>query len=70
MDAFIFIVFEQKFLSANTVDSDQKSHSVASDLGLHCLHMSQKWVSNLERVKTVNTYRGNNLSFHSHFEKH
>ena len=29
--------------NANSVDPDQTSHSVASDLGLHCLLMSHLW---------------------------
>ena len=35
------------FLLANSVDPDQTPHSVASDLGLHCLPMSQKWTLGL-----------------------
>ena len=30
---------------ANNVDPDQMPHSVASDLGLHCLPMIRSWVS-------------------------
>ena len=39
-------------MQANSGDPDQKPHSVASDLGLHCLPMSHKkdarhiWVKN------------------------
>ena len=33
-----------------TVDSDQMPHFAASELGLHCLHMSPKQVSSLKRV--------------------
>ena len=42
--------FEWKFLYANSVDSDQTPFA-ASDLGLHCLPMSQKWDVRHERVK-------------------
>ena len=35
---------------ANTVDSDQMPHYVASDLGLHCLPMTFLQVSRLELV--------------------
>ena len=38
---------------ANRVDPDQKPHSVASDLGLHCL---QRPLCPNTRVKTVLTY--------------
>ena len=34
--------FEQIFLSANSEDPDQTPRSAASNLGLHCLPMSQK----------------------------
>ena len=37
---FILILMEN--LLANTVDSDQMSHYVASDLGLHCLPITRK----------------------------
>ena len=30
-------------VNANSVDPDQILHSVASDLGLHCLPMSHLW---------------------------
>ena len=39
-------------MQANSGDPDQTSHSVASDLGLHCLHIYHKkdarhiWVKN------------------------
>ena len=42
---FIFI------LLANSEDLDQTPRSAASDLGLHCLHMSQKWDTRLIWVK-------------------
>ena len=29
-----------EFQNVNSVDPDQTSHSAASDLGLHCLHLS------------------------------
>ena len=37
-----YFYFEYIFLLANSEDPDQTPHSVASDLGLHCLPMSQK----------------------------
>ena len=36
---------------ANSEDPDQTPRSVASDLGQHCLHMSQKWDARLIWVK-------------------
>ena len=40
--SFLFY-FEYIFLLANREDPDQTPRSTASDLGLHCLPMSQKW---------------------------
>ena len=37
-------------LNANSVDPDQMPHSVASDLGLHCLPMSLLWDARLKWV--------------------
>ena len=54
MDIFIFFffLFALKFLWENSVYLDQMPHSAASELGLRCLHMSPKWVSDLlKRVK-------------------
>ena len=42
-----------EMLGTNIVDPDQTPHSVVSDLGLHCLCMSLKWVSNSKRAKLV-----------------
>ena len=39
--------FWQKFVLANSGDSDQKPRSAASDLGLHCLSKSKKWDARL-----------------------
>ena len=36
---------------ANSVDLVQAPHFVASELGLHRLHNTSKWVSDLKRVK-------------------
>ena len=36
------LLFGQKFLLANSEKPDQMPHSVASELGLHYLHMSPK----------------------------
>ena len=38
-------------LFANSGDPDQMPHSVASDLGLHCLPITLLWVSRLQWVK-------------------
>ena len=38
-------------LKANSVDPDQMPHSVAPDLGLHCLPMSLLWDARLKWVK-------------------
>ena len=49
--SFLF-KFQKKIKQANSGDPDQTPHSVASDLGLHCLPMSHKkdalhiWVKN------------------------
>ena len=40
-------------LFANNGDSDQTSHSVASDLGLHCLPITLLEVSRLQWVNNV-----------------
>ena len=42
-------------LFANSGDSDQMLHSVASDLGLYCLPITLLWVSRLQWVK-VDSY--------------
>ena len=42
------------FLLANSEDPDQTPRSAASDLGLHCLPMSQKWDARLIWVKFTN----------------
>ena len=39
-------------LNANSVDPDQTPHSVASDLGPHCLPMSHFWDARLKWVKS------------------
>ena len=41
------ICFEQIILLANTEDPEQRPRSAASDLGLRCLPMSQKWDARL-----------------------
>ena len=40
-------------LFANTEDPDQTPHSVASDLGLHCLPIILFWVSRLNSVNIL-----------------
>ena len=43
-----YSIFDGKILVANSVGPDQMPHHVASDLGLHCLHMTFLWVSRTE----------------------
>ena len=50
--SFLFY-FEYIFLLANSEDPDQMPRSAASDLGLHCLHISQKWDARLIWVNQV-----------------
>ena len=38
---------------ANSVGPDQTTHSVASDLGLHCLLMSLLWDARHKRVQYI-----------------
>ena len=45
-----YCIFHKKFLQANSDDPDQMPHSAASELGLHCLHMSLNWVYILKNV--------------------
>ena len=40
-----YSMFDGKNLLANTVDPDQTPYYVASDFGLHCLHMTLLGVS-------------------------
>ena len=50
------------FLKANCEDSDQTPHSVASDLGLHCMPISHTknamfiWVICLSKCYKIQTY--------------
>ena len=44
--SFLFC-FESILVLTNNEDPDQMPHFVASDLGLHCLPMSQKWDARL-----------------------
>ena len=48
---FSFLFYFKMFLLANSEDPDQTPRSVASDLGLHCLPLSQKWDARLIWVK-------------------
>ena len=50
--SFLFC-FEWIFLLANSEDPEQTPRSAASDLGLHCLPMSQKWDARLIWVNLV-----------------
>ena len=45
------LYFVYKVLYANGADPDQTPRSAASDLALHCLHISRKWISGRKRVK-------------------
>ena len=40
-----YCIFDGKNLLTNNVDPDQTPHYMASDLGLHCLHMTLLRVS-------------------------
>ena len=44
MIVFTFIVFCIE-ITENNADPDQTPHSVMSEMGLYCLHMSLKWIS-------------------------
>ena len=51
---FSFLFYSKSiFPLANSADPDQTPHSVVSDLGLHCLPMSQKWDARLIWVKNL-----------------
>ena len=39
----LLLLVENSAFNANSADPDQTPHSVASDLGLHCLPMSPLW---------------------------
>ena len=49
-------------LFANSRDPDQMLHSVASDLGLHCLPITHLGVSRLQWVKYL-FWEGNTFSY-------
>ena len=47
-------------MQANRAGPD---HFVASELGLHCLHYTPKWISGLKRVKVDKlTFMGNSYT--------
>ena len=50
-------------LFANSGDPDQMPHSVASDLGLHCLLITLLWVSRLQWVNRSPGVKGLHLCF-------
>ena len=54
--------------NANSKDPDQTPRSVASDLGLHCLHMSLLWDARLKWVKgyvlRIASQQLHNIIFH------
>ena len=49
----LLFYFRWKLLLANSVDPDQMSHYVASDLGLHCLPMTLLRVSRSNGLKVL-----------------
>ena len=49
----IFISFQIDIPVSNSEDPDQTPHSAVSELGLHCLPMSQKWEARLIWVNGV-----------------
>ena len=51
-------------LFANRGDPDQMPHSVASDLGLHCLPITLLEVSRLQWVNTLTTWLDDKLIIH------
>ena len=53
--SFLFY-FWLKFLLANNEDPDQTLRYAASDLGLHCVPMSQNWDARLIWVKCKNFF--------------
>ena len=68
MSGYVIYIFLKKMveLCANSGDPDQMPHSVASDLGLHCLPVTLLGVSRLQWVKV--TYDINrNISFITHW---
>ena len=52
-----------------TVDLDQTLHSVASDLGLHCLPMSLKWDASHKWVKKMHMNLLTNFTNEEKFSK-
>ena len=64
---FIFVIFFIEISVSNSVDPDQTLLSAASDLGLYCSPMSQKWDCRLIRVKMTGgflTLSVETLQFH------
>ena len=49
----LFLHFAQKVLQANSTDPDQTPRFAASELSLHCLHLSPKRVYDLKRVNVT-----------------
>ena len=58
-----------EILLANSVDPDQMPHSVASDLGLHCLPMTLLWFpgKKMLREPPMKKIHVNRTSMHSVF---
>ena len=52
---YILCFIEISVFNAKKVDPDQTLHSVASDLGLHCLPMSPLWDARHKWVKLHET---------------
>ena len=57
-DLFLSLLcfIEIPVFNANIVDSDQMPHSVASDLGLHCLPVTFFWIFQLKWVYKVKSF--------------
>ena len=53
------LCFALKFPLANSIEPDQAPRSVASEMGMHSLHMSAYLVSSLKRVKRSPKWKRN-----------
>ena len=56
MNFHFHCILHRNFCKQNSVDTDQMPHTVASDQGLHCLHMSLKWVAILKKGLNIITF--------------
>ena len=57
MDVFVCIFHRNSCLKTDSIDPVQMPHSVASELGLHCLHMSPKRVSSLKKGNIIISFQ-------------